>query len=203
MNAQIETTRQMYPLFVDTYQNHAGKIIAIACKLRVATKFHIYIHTPQPSEDDIVAVQQLYNPIPHQAWIETYLQQAADFNAKAYYNERYSTPTYYEKSEFLELLYEHNFTLIDTGEQTAWFASFVKKEKFSYAVKALSIEEVGDERHFQIPIYYSKTDLNEIKQRLDSLTQKLVELENKYGIGVRTTASYKKFKRYVRYSNGK
>jgi len=186
-------------LFIDTFQDANARIKAVACKLRLQSSWLIYIHMIEPIGDDIAYIRELYKEIPKQHWLQQFMDNPVDFDLKLYYTNRYQNVSFVGKETFKESLQESDFTLIDTGEQTTWFVKFIKGTVLSYTVRSLSINEVGDERKFILPVNYSKTDKNEIKSRIDSVKQKMNELLLKYGSGITSTDEYRSFRSWIKH----
>lgn len=189
----MKNERENYTLFIDTFQNPEGKIDAVGCKICSSNTWYIYLPETQLSDNIIEHIYYLYSKMPRHEWLQACMSDPKNFSISNYYNSRYENLKYLSKGEFLEILLTNQFTIIDSGEQLPWFIKFISKATVNYSVRTLSVLELGDERLFKIPSTYSKSETNEIKQRLDSIMQKVYELKRKYGTQVRNTPEFEKF----------
>ncbi len=180
-------TNNVY-VILDTYQNSNRNIKLINVKVRIVDDWYIHM-VDDVNPEDKTAIVELYTTIPKSTWLDLYINQP-EFDMSAFLKERYK-PTFLDYQEMLDVLLENkNIYLLDLGEATRAFAKYVGKAPVDYAVKHLSYSELSDERNYVLLKEYTKTELNEIKQRIDSLCNKLVELELKYGDSIRTTQYY-------------
>lgn len=196
----IKSSRTTALLFIDTYQNSAGVIVAIALKLRITgDDWLIHLRMEGLVDVDAEALRNFYRDIPKSPWLQAYLDSPHEFVGKNFYLTRYQDQVkFLSEPDFLEALYEYDFTLIDLGESAAWFSRFVRGQRFSYSVRSFSLLEIGDERSFELPPYYSKTDLNEIASRIDSIKGKIQDLRAKFGDSVFGLESWKKLVKFVK-----
>lgn len=194
----LKSNRDLALLFIDCYQNSNGKITAIALKLRLNDSWNVYLHLDEIPKDNVEIIRDLYVGIPHHPWIDVYLEDPIAFDFRAYYANRYDKLNMLDKESFLEMLSSTDFVLMDTGEQLAWFANFVKKIKITYSVRSISIAELGDERKYVLTRNYSKSDLNEIHSRIASIKQKVSELILKYGDHVTHLEEYKTLRYWMK-----
>ncbi len=192
-------------LFIDTFQGKDGFIKAIAIKIRTQNEWTIHLYEPLlPWEQLEFAYESFYSNLDSQDWIHTFKDSNEEiFKAKEYYNNRYTVVSYVTELDMKNILQSCFFTLIDTGEQTVWFRSFAKGDRYQYEIRHMSIKELGDEREFELPVTLSRSEENELSQIAKSIELKVSAMIQKFGTRVITHSIIKDLKDRINFELSK
>lgn len=193
INSKFKTSIYTPLVFVDSYQAEDGEQVIMAIRIKKMELWYVLICQNQIPLKHHQTILHIVNTSSTARWINHAHKSIQTYDHAQDLMSFYGDALYFVNKDKIEALLNKPFVLIKDNTQN-WEPTIIPGGMYR---KVITVNPLQDDRLFTPPADFTKSEALEIKARIQSVKNKLMDTVSKYGSGVLMTTDFQMFKDWV------